>query len=99
MDAATEVCVYAKLPRSFQIPTPLGNYALDWAIAFNQGAVKHIFFIAETKGSMDSMQLKKVEEAKIGCAEKLFNNLSTSHFRYHKVDSYQTMLDIMKGMD
>lgn len=60
---------------------------------------KHIFFIAETKGSMDSMQLKKVEEAKIGCAEKLFNNLSTSHVSYHKVDSYQTMLDIMKGMD
>ena len=99
LDAATEVCVYAKLPRSFQIPTPVGNYAPDWAIAFNQGAVKHIFFIAETKGSMDSMQLKKVEEAKIGCAEKLFNNLSTSHVRYHKVDSYQTMLEIMHAMD
>lgn len=99
LDKADEVCVYAKLPRSFHIPTPVGNYAPDWAIAFNQGAVKHIFFIAETKGSMDSMQLKKVEEAKIGCAEKLFNNLSTSHVRYHKVDSYQTMLDIMKAMD
>ena len=99
LDAATEVCVYAKLPRSFQIPTPVGNYAPDWAIAFNQGAVKHIFFIAETKGSMDSMQLKKVEEAKIGCAEKLFNNLSTSHVRYHKVDSYQTMLDVLRAMD
>ncbi len=99
LDKADEVCVYAKLPRSFHIPTPVGNYAPDWAIAFNQGAVKHIFFIAETKGSMDSMQLKKVEEAKIGCAEKLFNNLSTSHVRYHKVDSYQTMLEIMHSMD
>ncbi len=99
LDAATEVCVYAKLPRSFQIPTPVGNYAPDWAIAFNKGAVKHIFFIAETKGSMDSMQLKEVERAKIGCAEKLFNNLSTSNVRYHKVDNYQTLLDIMKSMD
>ena len=99
LDAATEVCVYAKLPRSFQIPTPVGNYAPDWAIAFNQGAVKHIFFIAETKGSMDSMQISKIEDAKIGCAEKLFNNLSTSHVRYHKVDSYQTMLEIMHSMD
>ena len=99
LDAATEVCVYAKLPRSFQIPTPVGNYAPDWAIAFNKGTVKHIFFIAETKGSMDSMQLKKVEEAKIGCAEKLFNGISTSKVRYHKVDSYQTLLDIMKSMD
>lgn len=99
LDAATEVCVYAKLPRSFQIPTPVGNYAPDWAIAFNKGTVKHIFFIAETKGSMDSMQLKEVERAKIGCAEKLFNNLSTSNVRYHKVDNYQTLLDIMKSMD
>ena len=99
LDAATEVCVYAKLPRSFQIPTPVGNYAPDWAIAFNKGSVKHIFFIAETKGSMDSMQLKEIEKAKIGCAEKLFNNLSTSNVRYHKVDSYQTLLDIMKSMD
>ncbi len=99
LDAATEVCVYAKLPRSFHIPTPVGNYAPDWAIAFNKGSVKHIFFIAETKGSMDSMQLKEVEKAKIGCAEKLFNNLSTSNVRYHKVDSYQTLLDIMKSMD
>ena len=100
LDKADEVCVYAKLPRSFQIPTPVGNYAPDWAIAFNDNmGVKHVFFIAETKGSMDSMQLKKVEEAKIGCAEKLFNNLSTSHVRYHKVDSYQTMLEIMHSMD
>ena len=99
LDAATEVCVYAKLPRSFQIPTPVGNYAPDWAIAFNKGTVKHIFFIAETKGSMDSMQLKEIEIAKIGCADKLFNNLSTSNVRYHKVDSYQTLLDIMKSMD
>lgn len=99
LDAATEVCVYAKLPRSFQIPTPVGNYAPDWAIAFNKGTVKHIFFIAETKGSMDSMNLKPIEKAKIDCAEKLFNDVSTSNVRYHKVDSYQTLLDIMKSMD
>lgn len=99
LDAATEVCVYAKLPRSFQIPTPVGNYAPDWAIAFNKGTVKHIFFIAETKGSMDSMLLKPVEQAKIGCAKKLFNNLSTSNVRYHEVDSYQALLDAMKAMD
>jgi len=99
LDLADEVCVYAKLPRSFQIPTPVGNYAPDWAIAFNKGTVKHIFFIAETKGSMDSMQLKEIEKAKIGCAEKLFNNISTSNVRYHKVDSYQTLLNIIKDMD
>ncbi len=99
LDAASEVCVYAKLPRSFQIPTPVGNYSPDWAIAFNRGTVKHIFFIAETKGSMDSMQLKPIEKAKIECAEKLFNDASTSKVRYHKVDSYETLLNIMKDID
>ena len=78
----------------------MGNYAPDWAIAFNDNmGVKHIFFIAETKGSMDSMNLKPIEKAKINCAEKLFNDVSTSKVRYHKVDSYQTLLDIMKSMD
>ena len=100
LDKAEEVCVYAKLPRSFQIPTPVGNYAPDWAIAFNDNiGIKHVFFIAETKGSMDSMQLKGVEKAKIDCAKKLFNNLSTSHVRYHEVDSYQKLLDVMKSME
>ncbi len=99
MDKADEVCVYARLPRTFQIPTPVGNYAPDWAIAFNENmGIKHIFFIAETKGSMDSMQLKGVEKAKIDCAKKLFNNISTSKVRYHNVTDYDTMLDVIKNL-
>ena len=100
LDKADEVCVYAKLPRSFQIPTPIGNYAPDWAIAFNDNmGIKHVFFIAETKGSMDSMQLKGVELAKIECAKKLFNNASTSKVRYDVVDSYGSLLEVVRGMD
>lgn len=99
LDKAEEVCVYAKLPRSFHIPTPVGNYAPDWAIAFNDNmGIKHVFFIAETKGSMDSMQLKGVEKAKIDCAKKLFNNVSTSNVRYGCVDSYVALLEVMKGI-
>lgn len=99
LDKAEEVCVYARLPRSFQIPTPVGNYAPDWAIAFNDNAgVKHIFFIAETKGSMDSMQLKGIEKAKIDCAKKLFNEVSTSKVRYHEVDSYDALLEVMEKL-
>ncbi|MBQ9508236.1 MAG: DEAD/DEAH box helicase family protein [Bacteroidales bacterium] len=99
LDKAEEVCVYAKLPRSFHIPTPVGNYAPDWAIAFNDKmGIKHVFFIAETKGSMDSMQLKGVEKAKIDCAKKLFNNVSTSNVRYGCVDSYGSLLEVMKGI-
>jgi len=99
LDKAEEVCVYAKLPRSFHIPTPVGNYAPDWAIAFNDGmGVKHVFFIAETKGSMDSMQLKGVEKAKIDCAKKLFNKVSNSKVHYGYVSSYSELLDVMKGL-
>lgn len=96
--AETEVCVYAKLPKGFSIPTPVGNYSPDWAIAFYEGSVKHIYFIAETKGSMDSMHLRKIEDAKIRCAKRLFNELSTSKVKYHDVDSYQTLLNVMGSL-
>lgn len=98
LDAAEEVCVYAKLPRTFKIPTPVGNYSPDWAIAFYEGKVKHIFFIAETKGTMESLNLRPIEQAKISCAKKLFNEMSTSKVRYHDVDSYQSLLNIMNSI-
>ena len=96
LDIAEEVCVYAKLPKGFAIPTPVGNYSPDWAIAFNEGIVKHIYFISETQGTMDSLQLRPIEQAKIECAKKLFNELSTSKVKYHDVDSYQSLLNIMQ---
>ncbi len=95
LEAATEVVVYAKLPRSFQIPTPVGNYAPDWAIAFNKDKVQHVFFIAETKGSLDDMQLRKIEHNKIECAKKLFNVVSTSGVKYDHVDSYESLKNII----
>ena len=98
LDTADEVCVYAKLPKEFHIPTPVGNYSPDWAIAFNEGTVKHIYFVAETKGTMESLNLRPVEQAKIACAKKLFNELSTSQVKYHDVDSYQSLLTIMNGI-
>ena len=98
LDAAQEVCVYAKLPKGFAIPTPVGNYSPDWAIAFNEGTVKHIYFVAETKGTMDSMQLKPIEQAKINCAKRLFNNISTSHVRYDAVNDYQQLLNVINSI-
>ena len=95
LDEANEVVVYAKLPRSFNIPTPVGNYAPDWAIAMQKGNVKHIFFIAETKGSLSSMQLNTIENAKIDCASQLFNEMSTDNVKYHKVTCYQDLIDAM----
>ncbi len=98
MDLADEVCVYAKLPKGFSIPTPVGNYSPDWAIAFHKGTVKHIFFIAETKGTMETLNLKPIEKAKIDCARKLFKSLSGSDVVYDSVDSYHHLLDIMESL-
>ena len=98
LDAAEEVCVYAKLPKGFHIPTPVGNYSPDWAIAFYEGSVKHIYFVAETKGTMESLELRPIEQAKIKCAKKLFNELSTNNVKYHDVDSYQSLLQIMSTL-
>ena len=96
IDTAKEVAVYAKLPKGFHIPTPVGNYSPDWAIAFQEGTVKHIYFVAETKGSMSSMDLREIEKGKIACAEKLFEQLSTANVKYGKVDSFDTLMDIVK---
>lgn len=98
MDLDEKVIVYAKLPRGFQIPTPVGNYAPDWAICFQKGTVKHIFFIAETKGTMESLNLKPIEQAKIKCAKKLFKELSTEDVVYHDVDTYQNLLSVMEAI-
>ncbi len=95
LEAATEVVVYAKLPRSFQIPTPVGNYAPDWAIAFNKDKVQHVFFIAETKGSLEDMQLRKIEHNKIECAKKLFNVVSAKGVKYDHVSSYKELKDLI----
>ncbi|MCR5066295.1 MAG: DEAD/DEAH box helicase family protein [Bacteroidales bacterium] len=95
LDIANEVCVYARLPRSFHIPTPVGNYAPDWAIAFNEGNVKYVYFIAETKGSMDDMELRGIEKSKTDCAAKLFDQLSNGNVHYGVVDSYEKLRDLV----
>ena len=98
MDLAEEVCVYAKLPKGFSIPTPVGNYSPDWAIAFHKGTVKHIFFIAETKGTLESLNIKPIEKAKIDCATRLFASISDNNVVYSHVDSYQHLIDIMDSI-
>lgn len=96
-DGCIDVAVYVKLPDSFYIATPIGHYNPDWAIAFYEGTVKHIYFVAETKGSMSSMQLRLIEESKIHCAREHFKAISSGNVVYDVVDSYQTLLErVMK---
>lgn len=93
LDINTDVAVYVKLPDGFYISTPVGHYNPDWAIAFYEGKVKHIYFVAETKGSMSSMQLRLIEKSKIHCAREHFKAISGDHVIYDVVDSYQSLLD------
>ena len=99
LDGAEEVIVYSKLPDGkggFYIPTPMGEYTPDWAIAFDKGKVRHIFFVAETKGSMSSMDLSKIEENKIKCAKKLFEGTGI-RVDFGTVNSYANLLDLVRG--
>ncbi len=100
LDTASEVVVYAKLPRGFLIPTPVGDYNPDWAIAFKEGVVKHVYFVAETKGSMSSMELRKIEETKIACARKFFHQLNLKYapenVKYDVVNSFDKLMELVK---
>ena len=93
LDTNTDVAVYVKLPDGFYIPTPVGKYNPDWALAFYEGKVKHIYFVAETKGSMNSLQLRLIEEAKIHCAREHFKAISNGDVVYDVVDSYQSLME------
>lgn len=93
LDTNVDVAVYVKLPDGFYISTPVGHYNPDWAIAFYEGNVKHIYFVAETKGSMNSMQLRLIEESKIHCAREHFKAISNGNVVYDVVDSYKSLLE------
>lgn len=97
LDSSKEVVVYAKLPRGFFIPTPVGDYNPDWAIAFQEGSVKHVYFVAETKGSLSSLQLKGIEDAKIQCARKFFASVASNgkDVKYDVVTDYGELMQLV----
>ncbi len=95
LDVSTEVVVYAKLPKGFYIPTPVGNYNPDWAIAFQEGKVKHVYFVAETKGSMSSLELRAIEKSKIDCARVFFSKITSDQVRYDVVETYAQLRDLV----
>ena len=99
LDVSDEVVVYAKLPGGFFIPTPVGNYNPDWAISFKEGSVKHIYFVAETKGSMSTLDLRGIEGRKIECARKFFKKLeeasSGESVKYDVVTDYDKLMAVV----
>lgn len=95
LDTNKDVAVYVKLPNGFYISTPVGKYNPDWAIAFYEGSVKHIYFVAETKGSLSSLQLKDIEKAKIHCAKEHFKAISNGSVVYDIVDGYDELMNLL----
>ena len=99
LDISDEVVVYAKLPNGFKIPTPVGDYNPDWAIAFKEGSVKHVYFVAETKGSDSSLELRGTENAKIASARKFFDTLNESasggEVKYDVVTDYSGLMSLV----
>ncbi|MDR2943570.1 MAG: DEAD/DEAH box helicase family protein [Methanosarcinales archaeon] len=93
IDVSSEVAVYVKLPKGFYINTPVGKYNPDWSIAFHEGKVKHVYFVAETKGSLSSLQLRDIEKAKIHCAREHFKAISTGSVVYGVIDNYETLMN------
>lgn len=94
LDIQNDVEMYVKLPGGFYINTPVGKYNPDWAVVLNEPDQKHVYFIAETKGVSDSIQLtlKGVENAKIESAREHFKVISNNEIQYDVVDSYEKMV-------
>lgn len=98
LEAQKDVKVYAKLPSKFYIPTPMGKYTPDWAIVFENDKSREIYFIAETKGSLDSLELRAVEQGKINCAKSLYNK-EGSKLHYEQVTKFDDLYNSIKIMD
>lgn len=97
MDTQDSVELYVKLPSGFYINTPMGKYNPDWAITFKEGSVKHIYFVAETKGDTSDLQLREVERAKIECARRHFSVISSDTVKYSAVSSYSELLTLVNS--
>ena len=96
LEEHTEVAVYTKLPNGFYINTPVGHYNPDWAIVFKEGAdIKHVYFIAETKGSLEETQLRESERSKIACARRHFATIADATITYDVVRSYEDLRNVI----
>ncbi|MGP5065063.1 type III restriction-modification system endonuclease [Psychrobacter celer] len=97
--AVDDVAVYAKLPDRFKIPTPVGDYNPDWAIAFNEGKVRHIYFVAETKGSMIDADLREKEKYRIESAKRFFYALNSKASESSSLEDQAVKYDVIDSFD
>ena len=95
LENSTEVLVYAKLPKSFYVPTPVANYSPDWAIVFDKEKHKEVYFVAETKGSISDLDLRGIEYLKMHCAEQHFAEVSNKEVHFKKIATYDELREML----
>ena len=75
LEMSSAVKVYAKLPRWFKVPTPLGSYNPDWAVLLENEDSERLYFVAETKGTSFLDDLRNPERAYLECGKVHFATL------------------------
>ncbi|MEQ1667886.1 MAG: DEAD/DEAH box helicase family protein [Sulfuriferula sp.] len=93
---------FFKLPQRFKIPTPAGSYVPDWAMVIdkNQPAVQRVYFVAETKSTLDADSLRGSEKLKILYAKKYFEQaeFSADGVAYHKVRNMNDVMQVLTSV-
>ena len=77
LDNNDKVRLFIKLPTWFKIDTPIGTYNPDWAFVTENG--DKLYFVSETKSTLDSEKLRTQEQQKITCGKAHFQTLGVKY--------------------
>ena len=75
LDNDPDVKLFFKIPERFKIQTPIGTYNPDWAVYLTKNGEEKLYFVLETKGSTNMLDLRVREQLKIYCGQKHFEAL------------------------
>ncbi|MFA7057372.1 MAG: DEAD/DEAH box helicase family protein [Candidatus Cloacimonadales bacterium] len=91
-EKSSNVKLYAKLPAWFKIDTPLGSYNPDWAVLWEQDSTEKLYFVVETKSTLDLFERRGNENDKISCGEKHFEALGNDA-QFVEANSFESLRD------
>ncbi|MCP5464821.1 MAG: restriction endonuclease subunit R, partial [Deltaproteobacteria bacterium] len=77
LDSNENVKLFVKLPSWFKIDTPIGTYNPDWAFVTERE--EKLYFVRETKSTLDSEERRSKENQKIKCGKKHFDVIGVDY--------------------
>ncbi|WP_406873348.1 DEAD/DEAH box helicase family protein [Aminobacter sp. P9b] len=77
LDSNENVKLFVKLPSWFKIDTPIGTYNPDWAFVTERD--EKLYFVRETKSTLDNEERRTKENQKIACGRKHFDTLGVDY--------------------